>query len=240
MRSNLGALVLLATAFGVVEAAIVVVLRRGLDPTGTAFPVVEIPSDLWHIEVVREVCTLIVLAGAAHLAGATRVARFAAFLIGFGTWDLVYYVALRLWMDWPASWATWDLLFLVPVPWFGPVYAPICVALVMLAAGWIGWRHEARGGFRVAPLHFAAAITGAMPILASFILPAREARPPSRYPWEWLVAGLAIGITAFVHAWQQNRRRSPAPVRPAEAFSSDGAPTNTVPARRARRLRDAR
>lgn len=241
MGSNLRALALFATAFGVVEAAIVLVLRRLLDPSGTRFPVVAMPPDLWRIECVREACTLIVLAGAAHLAGASRVARFAAFLVAFGIWDLVYYLALRLWLHWPASLATWDLLFLLPVPWFGPVYAPICVALVMVGAGGIASWHEARGGFRVAPLHIVGAIAGATAILTSFILPARGgAQPPARYPWEWLVAGLAIGITAFLHAWQWNRRRSRAVARPKDASSSADGPTSTAPVRHGRRLRDER
>jgi len=232
--SNLVVLAVLATAFGVVEAATVVALRRWLDPTGLVFPAVVVPHDLLAIECSREVATLIVLAGAAHLAAPTRVTRTAAFLIAFGIWDLVYYAALRLWSGWPASLGTWDLLFLVPLPWFGPVYAPVLVSIVIVTAGLIALRHEhRRGPFRIQRAHLAAATIGGLVILASFIVPARGGmQPPARYPVEWFGGGLAIGVSAFLHAWHRNRRGLRIP-GPAGASSTAGAPTNTAPARRA-------
>ena len=38
-------------------------------------------------------------------------------------------------LDWPASLATWDLLFLLPVPWVGPVWAPCLISVAMVAVG---------------------------------------------------------------------------------------------------------
>jgi hypothetical protein len=231
--SKLAALVVLAGAFGVVEAAIVVELRSWLDPGGTLFPRVVVPSEILRAEAGREIATLCVLAAAGWLAGTTWVARFAAFLIAFGCWDLVYYAALWGWMDWPTSLGTWDLLFLVPVPWYGPVYAPMSVAAIMIGAGGIASRHERMARFRVRPGHILAALVGGTMIFASFVLPARGGvQPPGRYPVEWWAAGLAVGITAFLHAWRWNRR--------AVEFSSAGAPTSIAPDARARRPRAAR
>jgi hypothetical protein len=184
------------------------------------------------IECSREVATLVVLAAAAHLAAATRVTRIAAFLVAFGSWDLVYYAALRLWLGWPARLDNWDLLFLVPVPWFGPVYAPLLVSIVIVAAGLLALRHEHRHGpFRVARLHVAAATLGAMLILASFIAPAHGGmQPPARYPVEWFGAGLGLGVSAFLHAWHRNRPVSQRRMAPEGASSSAGAPTSIAPA----------
>ncbi len=44
----------------------------------------------------------------------------AAFAIAFGVWDIVFYVCLQLLLGWPASLLTWDILFLIPVPWGRP------------------------------------------------------------------------------------------------------------------------
>jgi hypothetical protein len=59
----------------------------------------------------------------------------AAFAIAFGVWDIVFYACLKLLLGWPASLFTWDILFLIPVPWVGPVIAPVLVSLTMIAAG---------------------------------------------------------------------------------------------------------
>jgi hypothetical protein len=63
------------------------------------------------------------------------VKRLAAFIFCFGTWDIFYYVFLRLLVGWPESLFTWDILFLVPVPWVGRVLDPVLVALLMILMG---------------------------------------------------------------------------------------------------------
>ena len=42
---------------------------------------------------------------------------------------------LRVVSDWPRSPFDWDILFLLPLPWWGPVLAPVCIALVMILWG---------------------------------------------------------------------------------------------------------
>jgi hypothetical protein len=37
--------------------------------------------------------------------------------------------------DWPKSLFDWDVLFLLPLPWWGPVLAPVCIALLMIVWG---------------------------------------------------------------------------------------------------------
>lgn len=43
-----------------------------------------------------------------------------------------YYVFLKLTLNWPQSLLTWDILFLIPVPWVGPVLAPVICSLTMI------------------------------------------------------------------------------------------------------------
>ena len=78
----------------------------------------------------------------------------AAFAIAFGLWDISFYGFLKLMIQWPESLSTWDILFLIPLPWVGPVWAPVLVALTMIVCGLISLRF---GGIaRPAALHWLA------------------------------------------------------------------------------------
>jgi hypothetical protein len=119
-----------------VEAAAVYYLRtlvRRIDPY-QADPL-PIASGLGEAELVRELATLIMLFAVGWLAGATWRSRFGYMSIAFGTWDIFYYVFLRMMTGWPKSLSNWDVLFLIPLPWWGPVWAPISIALLMILWG---------------------------------------------------------------------------------------------------------
>ncbi|MFQ5601163.1 MAG: hypothetical protein ACE5G2_11505 [Candidatus Krumholzibacteriia bacterium] len=206
----LGALWLFATLFGIVEAALVADLRFFLDPDSTRFPFVRLPGTLLLIELVREGVTLVLLATVARLAVRRPAARFAAFLDVFGIWDLVYYVGLRFMLGWPRGLTDWDLLFLLPVPWLGPVYAPLILALTMVGVGGATLRHDARyGRFQVWPRHLLVAGLAGLACISSFTIdPGAVERGvlPSRYPIELLALGLVIGMLAWADLWRRNRR----------------------------------
>ena len=102
-------------------------------------------ARLMRVEVLREAATLVMLAGVGLAAGRSFIGRFSAFLVGFGVWDLTYYLFLKLLIGWPESVWTWDLLFLIPVPWAAPVLAPALVAATMVLAGSIVIVREASG-----------------------------------------------------------------------------------------------
>lgn len=250
-----------AVAFGFLEASVVVYLRALLDPAGTQFPRVQMPHVLAGVEMAREASTLVLLAAAAGLARRRAVPRLAAFLFAFGIWDLAYYAALRLVIHWPRGLGDWDLLFLLPVPWAGPVYAPLVVSLTMVAAGGLVLRHEERHGtFSVSRGELgAAALAGAI-LMASFVLPGAalgRGRLPERYPVLLFGLGECLGGVAFARAWRRNRRplrgavsSSPPPepeplarvqeAPPWASSSSGGAPTSTGSDRGAPRSRDGR
>lgn len=206
-RTRVVELLLLAAAFGVVEAGIVVALRHFLDPAGSRFPLVAFPPALLRVEQAREAASLALLVAAARLAASTRVARWAAFLVAFGAWDLVYYLVLRLVLGWPGRVTDWDLLFLLPVPWYGPVYAPLLVAATMLGCGMV-MLHEIRrrGRFLIRNFHVTVAAAGAVAITASFVAVGAEEVERGRYSLGALAAGEVSGLIAFGHAWWQTRR----------------------------------
>src|SRR5206468_746926 len=95
----------------------------------------------------------------------------AAFVITFGTWDITFYIFLKLLLDWPASLFTWDILFLIPVPWIGPVLAPVLVSAVMIAAGVWHLRGKAQGTpVRIGAAHWSGIMAGAAVIVISFAM----------------------------------------------------------------------
>ena len=57
------------------------------------------------------------------------------FMIAFGVWDIFYYLFLRIICGWPKTIWDWDILFLLPLPWWGPVLAPVSIALLLIVAG---------------------------------------------------------------------------------------------------------
>ena len=99
-RGLLAWLTIWSVAFGVLEGAVVVYLRRifypGSPPDASLFPLRDMGSSLVLVEVAREAATLLMLLGVAMLAERRPLRRFAAFAFCFGVWDLVYYVMLRV------------------------------------------------------------------------------------------------------------------------------------------------
>lgn len=119
-------------AMGFLESAVVVYLREILYPGGFDFPLAPIELHLAITEIIREATTLIMLLTIGILAGRTAPERFAWFLFSFAIWDIFYYVFLKLLVGWPESLLTWDILFLIPVTWVGPVISPVIVAFTMI------------------------------------------------------------------------------------------------------------
>jgi len=143
--------VIFAVAMAWVEAACVYYLRvlvDRLDPY-QANPL-PIAGALGPVEIVREAATLVMIAAVGWLAGRTRVARLGYAAVAFGVWDICYYVGLRLITGWPHSLFDWDILFLLPLPWWGPVLAPVCIALLLVAGGTLACRADDAGARAVA------------------------------------------------------------------------------------------
>jgi len=125
-------LVLFGIAMGFFEAAVVVYLRQLYYPEGFSFPLKIMAIEGLSIEYLREFSTLVMLFSIAIVAGRSFYERFSYFFLCFGIWDIFYYVWLKVLLDWPQSFLTWDILFLIPIVWTGPVLAPVICALTMI------------------------------------------------------------------------------------------------------------
>jgi hypothetical protein len=125
-----------ALAMAWVEAAVVYYLRTMVDRIEPFQPnPLPVIGDLGTAELVREAATLVMLLAVGILAGRTWRDRLGYAAIAFGIWDMFYYVFLKALCGWPHSLFDWDILFLLPFPWWGPVLAPVCIAVLMVLWG---------------------------------------------------------------------------------------------------------
>lgn len=138
-------LTVFSIAMGYLETAVVVYLRKLYYPTGFDFPLVPVTKDIAVTEFWREAATIIMLIGAGVMAGKNKLQRFVFFLYSFAIWDIFYYVFLKVLLDWPESLFTWDILFLIPVPWVGPVIAPCLVSLSMILLTFVVVYYQEKG-----------------------------------------------------------------------------------------------
>ena len=205
LRARVGWVGLYAVAMAAVESAVVVYLRA-LHGAGGEAPVTVllhvIPDRLIVVELGREAATLVMLTAVGILAGRDRWERFLYFVLAFGVWDIFYYVWLWVFIRWPPSLLTWDVLFLIPVPWLGPVLAPVLVSACLIAASaWLLVRH-ARGARPGLPrFAWALASAGAMLVLLSFTLDYRYAllrTDPPAFRWGLFVAGVGLGLVGVL------------------------------------------
>jgi hypothetical protein len=125
-----------AAAMAWVESAVVFYLRTMIDRI-EPYQVNPLPQigGLGPAEMVREAATMVMLLTVGILAGRNWRSRLGYTALAFGVWDIFYYIFLRVMCGWPHSLLDWDILFLLPLPWWGPVLAPICIALLMICWG---------------------------------------------------------------------------------------------------------
>lgn len=171
LRNLLIVVTVFAIAMGFLESAVVVYLREILYPGGFDFPLSPIPMNLGVTELFREVATIVMLVAIGILAGKSFSTGFAWFIYSFAIWDIFYYVFLRALIGWPGSLMTWDVLFLIPTTWTGPVISPVLVSLTMiLLALVILLKAEQGKDSRIPARIWAGLILGSLILIISFVL----------------------------------------------------------------------
>ena len=196
-----------AVAMAFLESACVAYLQRaiGLVPAHL-FPVKDASSlgGFAAIEAGRELATLVMLWAIGWLSGSDWLSRLAWTAVAFGTWDIAYYGWLDLFIGWPRTLGTWDLLFLIPSAWTGPVWSPIAVSIALIGFGLaIAQRDGGRGAARPSGGALLGLLAGGGIVVWAFLWNAptvMQAGVPSRFPWPVFVVGMAIGVTAASRA----------------------------------------
>ena len=209
--------VVYAAAMAWVEAAVVFYLRKmvyRIEPY-QATPLPEF-GGIAPAEMIREFATLIMLLTVGWLAGQTRRARLGYCLLAFGVWDILYYVFLKVLTGWPRGVFDWDLLFLLPLPWWGPVLAPICIAVLMILWGTavtqFEWSQPApadsRRAWTLAALGTATALyvfmADAIRVVDQGGVAIRNVLP-QQFNWPLFLVALALMAAPVVEVWRRIR-----------------------------------
>lgn len=178
-RTRWALVIAFAIAMAWVEAASVFYIRALADRIEPYQPdPLPIDGALGNVELWREAATLVMIATLGILAGRTWRRRAGYAAVAFGAWDIFYYVFLRLISGWPRTLLDWDILFLLPLPWWGPVLAPVSIALVMILWGTLAT--QSADGARDAPWASALGWVGIVLALAVFMVDAWLALPDGR------------------------------------------------------------
>ncbi|MCW8806017.1 MAG: hypothetical protein OQK56_06105, partial [Ignavibacteriaceae bacterium] len=126
-----------AIAMAYLESAVVVYLRAMYGIKDLLRDINLTPDAYTYIEIGRETATVIMLAFVALLAGSNWQKKIGYFFLSFGIWDILYYIWLYIFIQWPTSLLEWDILFLIPLPWWGPVIAPILISILLISIGFL-------------------------------------------------------------------------------------------------------
>jgi hypothetical protein len=212
--------VVFAVAMAWLEAATVYYLRLMVDRVNP-YQANPLPMHgvLGQVELVREAATLVMLLAIGTLAGRTWHTRLAYAAIAFGVWDIFYYVFLRAICGWPTSLFDWDILFLLPLPWWGPVLAPVCFAQLMILWGTlVSQRAEGSSPIPVPSTHVLAWIGIALALYV-FMADALHVAPqgvdavrmvlPTTFNWSVFVVAFTLMAAPVAQlAWRMRLERA--------------------------------
>lgn len=160
---------LFSIAMGFLETAVVIYLRELYFPGGFEFPMAPIETNIAITELLRELATVIMLLGVGYLAGTNFHSRFAWFLYAWAIWDVFYYIFLKILLNWPESLMTYDVLFLIPVIWIGPVITPVLVACLMILLAYLILKSEYdRGNVYISISEWLLFIVGSISLIIAF------------------------------------------------------------------------
>ena len=203
MKKNILLILILSIAFAYIESAVVIYLRSLYYPNCFPFPLQTFNNSHLLIELGREVSTIIILIGLGYIVGKNFLQRFAFFMFAFGIWDIFYYIWLKLFINWPESFFAWDILFLIPLPWLGPVLSPIIVSVCLIISSMIVIHFETQDyPIIVKTIDWVILIFAGIIIIFSYLqhfYTIINNSTPGYYSWWLLSCGLAIGALTFLN-----------------------------------------
>jgi len=189
--------------------------------------------DIITVELLREAATVIMLLAIGAISGKTSVEKFGWFIYSFAIWDIFYYIFLKLLIGWPESLMTWDILFLIPATWTGPVVAPLINSITMIILAWLIISSKLPSKQPVVKPHeWALLITGALVVIISYtldytrfmtekhsfhelfdpscstaVIGTAVSYSPVSFPWLVFSTGVLLHLTAIaLIAWRKFRK----------------------------------
>ncbi len=210
-----------AIAMAYVESAVVVYLREMIfGDVSKVFPLKYLQPDLGLIEIGREAATIVMLLAVGYLAGRSKFQKWMVFVYAFALWDIFYYVFLRLMIGWPTSLFNFDILFLVPIPWIGPVLSPVLVSLLLVAVSFLLIRMSERSdNVRLGVANFWVFAIGCSVVFYSFTAQifhilvsigpkGMEDYAPRSFDWPVFLIGYVVMCAAAVKTVLDSYRRT--------------------------------
>jgi hypothetical protein len=172
---------------------------------------------------------MVMLFAVGFLAGRTWRARIGYAVIAFGVWDIFYYVFLKLMCGWPHSLLDWDVLFLLPLPWWGPVLAPVLISLLMILWGTFASQFErthppALSNWHAWILNFAGVALALYVFMADSIAAAHRGLDairtvlPDKFNWPLFCVALVLMSAPAMRTGRQLLTRRQAKLEIAEAM----------------------
>lgn len=200
-----------ALAMAYLESAVVVYLRHLYGITDYTLGIPYFNDDIAIIEIGREIATLAMIMAVGWAVGKSFQDRLGYAFLVFGIWDIFYYFWLWVFVKWPSSLFETDLLFLIPLPWWGPVIAPILIASLMVIGGVYAVYYQEKGTkIRFFMLEWALFISGIVLLLYTFmedavaILPANvetlSQLRPSSFNWGIYILGFLFLSSCLYHS----------------------------------------
>jgi glucan phosphoethanolaminetransferase (alkaline phosphatase superfamily) len=175
-----------AIAMAFLEAAVIVYIRGLLHVTNDHV----VLGPYVCMETAREAATVVMLVAVGWLAGRRPLDRWACGLFAFGLWDIFYYVWLKVLIGWPETLLGWDTLFLIPLTWWGPVLAPVLIALLVCIVAVLAVVRLERGErLEVTPLRAGACAAGGLLALYVFMSDSLAAWLRGQADWATLRPG---------------------------------------------------
>jgi len=145
-------------------------------------------------------------------AGRTWRCRLGYTAIAFGVWDIFYYLFLKVMCGWPHSVMDWDVLFLIPLPWWGPVLAPVLIALLLILWGTLATQFEnartpVRSQWAAAAIAAVGAVLGLQVFMADTLAAAHQGMSldailnvlPKSFNWPLFCAALLLMAAPVIH-----------------------------------------
>lgn len=207
-----------AVAMAYLESAVVVYIRKIYGIQDLLLDLPGFDPLVGPVELGREIATMAMLFSIGWGLGKTLQDRIGYFIFIFGAWDIFYYFWLKVFIDWPNSLLETDLLFLIPLPWWGPVIAPMLIACLMVISG-VTLINRAEKEYFVKPKisEIFLLVSGIFVMLYSFMRDAIHSLPatvaelsalrPHAFPWWIYSLGFLMAVLGIISMYGVDLRK---------------------------------
>ena len=211
IKTRLLSVSIFAIAMGIMEAICVVYIRKIIFPPDGNIANIPIANFNFTIEAIRETMTITMLTTVSILSAYNVRTRLAMFFLAFGTWDILYYVGLRIFLQWPASIMDWDTLFLIPVSWYSPVLVPVLISLYFIGGSIFIVLHEGNGirlkfNATVILLQFFAFVIWFYSFIVNSTMISEIGYSNAEYSWTLFFIGLLLGIGSLAISFLKGKK----------------------------------